>query len=386
MSFRLLRRPRGASKLLSAACASATVVIGLSVAGPSAAIAGTANAGLPTATTSNPIANMQWGVYTGGDDLIYPTYQHARGTDKTLLAEVAQRPEAYWFGQNWKYPTVNISGYISSSTNGDSAALSQISDFSLSPWENKACGVTPSSSQIKAFKDWNTKAAKGVGNSRLLMMMQPDLAVAYSGCMTTHSRAVYESEVNWAVQKYNALKYTTVYIDTGSSDWLTVADDAKLLIASGIRDARGFALDATHYASTAQEIRYGAQIVKALSARGVRGKHFIIDTAENGNPFTHQQYTKAGFNPKQWASRPACVKGKHVRFCQTFGIPPTWQVGLSQWHLGSAAKLADEYVDGYVWFGRPWMKGQSYPFDPSLTEAMAKSTPYPYPKYVTPTP
>jgi endoglucanase len=353
-------------------------------------MAGQPNKDLGTAAgVSNPIADMTWAHYTGTLDSVYPDYSAAHGAAKNELAEVALRPEAYWFGGWNPNPKGAALNYIQHVQNGNSNVLVQMSDFSLGPWENKACGSPQTAAKVKSNERWNAQFAAGIGKTRSLVVLEPDLPVVLNGCMTSADRSAVYTEMTYAAKKLNALTYTSVYIDAGSSDWIfSIPSITKMLIKSGIAHARGFALNATHFASTQNELTYGQKIVRALAVRGYKDKHFIIDTAENGHPFTHQAYTKAHFNTKSWASRPACVKGKKVRFCQTFGIPPTWQVGLSQWHLGNDAKIADKLVDGYVWFGRPWMKGQSSPFDPSLTEGMAKSTPFPIsnPKYAEPTP
>jgi endoglucanase len=358
---------------LAAACAA---VFSLS---SSPALAGTANAGLSGASPASPIADMTWGYYTGSDDEIYPTYQAATGADQQLLAEVALRPEANWFG-SWEKPAQIreiMAGYISDVIHGNPSVLAQLSDFALSPWEGALCNSPETPALVSAYHQWNDGFAAGIGNARALVVMQPDLPEVNNTCLSAATRATYLQEVAWATQKLDALKRTTVYLDAGSSDWQSVRKVTTLLIQSGIRWARGFSLDATHHASTQSEIAYGAQLARALARRGYPDKHFIVDTAENGSPFTNQQYKAAG-GPQ--GNVPACQTLGQAQPCQTFGIPPTWQVGLSEWQLGGHYDaLADKYADGYVWFGRPWLYGQSSQFDCQLVEQMAQSTPFPYP-------
>ncbi len=89
----------------------------------------------------------------------------------------------------------------------------------------------------------------------------------------------------YAARVLSANPHTTVYIDAGTFTWLSPAQAATLLIRNGIRYARGFSLNDTGYESTSDEDQYGAQIVAALAKQGVRGKHFIVDTVENGQPY-----------------------------------------------------------------------------------------------------
>jgi endoglucanase len=321
---------------------------------------------------------MTWGYYTGSDDEIWPTYEAATGTAKQLLGEVVLRPEANWFGR-WEEPAEikrAVAGYIEDVNHGNKTVLAQLSDFSLSPWEGNLCDTAETPALVSAYHQWNSGFAAGIGAARALVVMQPDLPEAHNTCLSSATRSTFLQELAWATEKLNSLPHTTVYLDAGSSDWLSVGNVTSLLVQSGIKWARGFSLDATHHASTQSEIAYGRDVVKALAKRGYANKHFIIDTAENGSPFTNKQLQAAG-GP---ANVPACTTPRHPAVCQTFGIPPTWQVGLPQWKLGQPYDaLADKYVDGYVWFGRPWLYGQSSQFDCQLVEQMARSTPFPYP-------
>ena len=361
----------GQRRLLAGMCAVICLLA------PSAALAGTANAGLG-GSHSDPIAGMTWGYYTGNDDEIWPTYEAATGNDKQLLAEVALRPQANWFGV-WEKATEiqgTVAGYINDVTHGDSTTLAQLTDFSLAPWEGQLCKVAETPALVSAYHQWNDGFAAGIGNSRALVVMQPDLPEVKNTCLSSQTRATYLQEVAWATRKLDSLHHTTVYLDAGSSDWASVPVETSLLVQSGIKWARGFALDATHYASTQSEITYGMQIAKALASRGYKDKHFIIDTAENGSPFNYHQLTASGST----GNVPACQSLGHPSLCQTFGIPPTWQVALPEWKLGGHYDaLAQKYVDGYVWFGRPWLYAQSTAFDCELVEQMAQSTPFPYP-------
>jgi endoglucanase len=342
-----------------------------------------ANAGLSGASTANPIADMTWGYYTGNDDEIWPTYEAATGNDKQLLAEVALRPEANWFG-NWEKPAEIdgvVRGYIKDVTRGDSTTLAQLTDFSLVPWESQLCKVAETPALVSSYHQWNDGFAAGIGNSRALVVMQPDLPEVKNTCLSSQTRATYLQELAWATRKLNSLKHTTVYLDAGSSDWASVPVMTALLARSGIKWARGFALDGTHYASTQSEITYGMQVIKALARLGYKDKHFIVDTAENGSPFNYHQLTAAG----SAGNVPASQSIGQQTLCQTFGIPPTWQVALPEWKLGGHYQaLAQKYADGYVWFGRPWLYAQSNEFDCELVEQMAQSTPFPYPDGVSP--
>ena len=330
-----------------------------------------ANAGLPGASTSNPIAGMKWGVYRGTLDSLYSAWQSAHGADKQLLAKEALRPLMYWFG-SWNQDSLAgqvAQQYIQAQTGGNPAVLSQMAIFRADPWEGASCKQLPTAEQVASYKDWVNNWANGIGGSRVVMDLQPDMP--FLNCTPDNSQVPAE-ELNYAAQLFSALPHTTVYIDAGASDWQSVSSVVSLLRESGVQYTRGFALGATHYDSTADELLYGQRVVRALAAQGVTGMHFIINTAQNGKPFTTQKY------PAEFKSQAPCAT-KQSAHCETLGIPPTTDVagspradGLNAREAGIAARLCD----AYLWFGRPWLKNQAGQFEPHQALQIAATTPF----------
>jgi endoglucanase len=330
-----------------------------------------ANAGLPGASTTNPLAGMTWGVYRGSLDGLYSDWQSAHGADKQLLAKEALQPLMYWFG-SWNQDALAgqvAQHYIRAQTKGNPAVLSQMAVFRADPWERASCTELPTALQVANYKEWIDNWAKGIGNSRVAMDLQPDMP--FLNCIPDHSQ-VPADELKYAAQVFSALPHTTVYIDAGASDWQSVSSVASLLREAGIQYTRGFALGATHYASTADELLYGASVVKALAAQGVTGMHFIINTAQNGRPFTVQQ------NLAEFHDQNICDTAQSTQ-CVALGIPPTTNVagdpsadGLNQ----TETAIAEQYCDAYLWFGRPWLNNQAGPFEPQRALDLAASTPF----------
>lgn len=102
-------------------------LLGLALAGallaaltPAPALAGIANSGIPGAPAGNPLAGMPWGVYHGPLDGIDPAYRGARGRNRRLLAKIALRPTAHWFGAwDTDASAADLAGqYIRASTRG----------------------------------------------------------------------------------------------------------------------------------------------------------------------------------------------------------------------------------------------------------------------------
>lgn len=347
-------------------------MIGLALAPASALAAGNfANAGLPGASSTNPLAGMTWGVYRGPLDQLYDDWRSAHGVDKKLLAKEALQPLAYWFG-SWNQDALAsdvVRSYIQSVQNGNPNALVQMAVFRVDPWEHKACVQYPSAEQVASYKDWVDNWALGIGDARVAMILQPDLP--FEACEPDHSQ-VAAQEVAYAAQVFSALPHTTVYLDAGASDWERVEDIVPMLRESGIQYTRGFALGATHYDSTAHELVYGRKVVQELAAAGIPNMHFVINTAQNGKPFTTQLY------PKEFRSGAPCTSATEEH-CVTLGIPPTYKVAADPTAddiNGAQAAIAAKLCDGYLWFGRPWLYLQAKQFMPNWALQLAASSPY----------
>jgi endoglucanase len=236
--------------------------------------------------------------------------------------------------------------------------------FRLTPWEGAAC---PSGSWNRAdqasYRTWINNFAEAIGSSRVALVLQPDLAFA----MCAPSRVPLQL-INYAARRFTALPHTTVYIDGGVHYWPSFNQAVSMLAQAGVGYTRGFALNTTEYDSTGAEIEYGARLAGALAARGIRNKHFVINTAENGAPFLNGQYPGNVANPR-------VCRNRFDRICATLGIPPTTRVASPRWGLsGRDRGLAARYVDAYVWVGRPWLDYGSDPFDLHRALGLAASS------------
>jgi endoglucanase len=352
-------------RVIVLACAAALSVA--AALAPAGALAGVANSGVAGAPRSNPLAGLRWGHSTGDLDNVYTAYASARGRDRRLLAKIALRPIAEWFG-DWygdSYVGQLVRGYIRSVTHGNRDVLTQLTVFRMDPWEGDACNRLPSPRQQSSYGHWLASLAAGIGSSRVALILQPDMPFAL--CAPGGSQLPLRM-VAYAAERLSRLPHTTVYIDAGAAEWLPPSRAALMLEHAGVRHTRGFALNATQAVSTAMSLDYGASIVSQLNADGVTGKHFVINTAQNGSPFLFGQYPGDPNRPRVCASR-------HDRLCLTLGIPPTWHT--AGWGLPAReSRLAARLADGYLWFGRPWLNFASTAFDRARALGLAATTPY----------
>ncbi|HEY2298097.1 MAG TPA: glycoside hydrolase family 6 protein [Jatrophihabitans sp.] len=323
--------------------------------------------------SANPLAAAPWGVNTGRSEGIYPAWQEATGTTKQLLARIALRPRVHWFGA-WT-PTSDIAGlvraYISQTQAGNANALVQLAVFRVYPGGERAKSVPLTAAAQADYKAWVDQVAAAIGTARVALILEPDLALALHGWRP----AVRLGLVSYAARVFSALQRTSVYIDASAADWLQVPTAASMLRSAGVAHVRGFALNATHYDSTAAQVTFGRQIVAALTNAGIPNRHFVVNTADTGRPFTWPQYWVK--HPHGNFNNAEVCRNRTEQRCVTLGIPPTTDVGNSAWHLpATVAAAAHKWCDGYLWFGRPWLDNQAAPFDRQRALAVAATTPY----------
>ena len=325
---------------------------------------------------ANPFAGRPWGSYGGPAEMAWAPYVAATGAEKELLGRIALTPKAKWFG-DW-IPTSQIGAkvreYVANAQAGDRTALVQFTVFRMVPWEGDACRRLPTRAETADYKAWTRAFAAAVGDTPSAIVLQPDgpFALCAPGGSRKPSRLI-----GYSTRKFAALPNTSVYLEAGAADWPHPAQggvDAVLrfLLPAGIEHARGVALNGTHYSSTADEVRRGADIVTAPAARGIPGKKVVVNTSSNGRPFEFGTYQ--GPDPDHaWA----CRSATDDRTCVLLGIPPTSQVDNPVWGLPDDVRaLAAQHVDAYLWFGRPWLRRQNAPFLKDRALQLARTWPY----------
>ncbi|MFT4289240.1 glycoside hydrolase family 6 protein [Nocardioides sp.] len=333
--------------------------------------------------SDNPLDGGPWAVYRGEWNGIYPAYQAASGDNKAQLAKIALQPRVIWFAANWPTSRIReaISGFIAEQQAefGDDALI-QLAIFREWPREESGRGKPLSGAEQADYRAWIDQAAAAIGDARVALILEPDLGLNAipnnSWELRTADPAVRLSLVRYAAQKLSALPRTSVYLDASDADWLSLAKIVPVLEAAGVEYVRGIALGATHYSSVPDNIDYGKQIIDALEADGITGKHMVIDTADNGRPFTWLQHRAE--HPGADFDNAATCRSVSDTTCDTLGVPPTTDVtgepglGLSE----QQQRLALRYVDAYLWFGRPWLIRQASPFSLARSLEVARSTPY----------
>ncbi len=185
------------------------------------------------------------------------------------------------------------------------------------------------------YRRWIDRFAAGIGGFRVIIAFEPD-SLGTLKCMNSRGRRARLANMKYGIDKLSQLPNATVYVEATASDWRPAREVAGYLRRIGISKVRGFMLNATHQDTTRNNVRYGQRL-----SRMVGGKHFVVNTAENGSGrlFVRQRRPrKRNFlvhcNPKN----------------SSLGHWPTTT-------LDYQGRPLPDKVDGYLWIGRPGGSG-----------------------------
>ncbi len=349
-------------------------VVGLVLLAAPAQAEGTGPNPADPANPDNPLAGREWGTYRGNSDPAWPPYDDATGETKQQLARIALTPKAKFFGSWISDDAIRgkVNDYIENASGGDPDVLVQLTLFRMVPWGREACRREPTEAEQLSYRRYVRRFAAAIGDQPAAVVVQPDGPFA-------RCAPVYRELLGRAVKQLEEQPNTSAYLEMGSADWFRddIRDPVRTLLQEGIENARGFALNTSHFDSVARQVRFGSRIVDALAERGVPDVHFVIDTSDNGRPFTGEWWHDTHGDDVPLAKSQAC-QSLAERRCVTLGPEPTTQVAHESWGLGDTARaLAAEHVDGYLWVSRPWLHEQSGPFDLERALDIVATAPYP---------
>ncbi|MEV5505271.1 glycoside hydrolase family 6 protein [Streptomyces orinoci] len=244
--------------------------------------------------------------------------QSGHSQDAQLIARIAEQPMAEWIGAD--NPEGQTLGFTEAAAKADREALLVLYNI-----PHRDCGQYSQggASDGDSYRAWVDKAARGIGDRRATVILEPDaLPHMEDGCTPQKFHEERYSLLRDAVDRLKRQPHTKVYLDAGNPSWVTPADRmAEPLRRAGIEDADGFALNVSNFQTTEASKEYGRTLSALLD-----DKHFVIDTSRNGNgPLSDgDDHEKAWCNPSGRA----------------LGTPPTKATG-------------DKLVDAYLWVKRP---------------------------------
>ncbi|WP_263381272.1 glycoside hydrolase family 6 protein [Granulicella arctica] len=193
------------------------------------------------------------------------------------LSTIASQPQGVWFGDWNSNPQADAAYVVKLAQNQGTVPIVVAYDI-----VNRDCGGGSSggAANAAAYQAWIQGLALGLGNSKAVVILEPDALsqLNVQGCLSSAQQNERLSLFQYAISMFtqhapNAL----VYLDAGHSGAIDVNTMAANLQYAGISNATGFALNVSNYETTGDNTTYGQQISSL-----VNNKHFIIDTSRNG--------------------------------------------------------------------------------------------------------
>jgi endoglucanase len=233
----------------------------------------------PRVKGQNPFAGVRF--YINNYSQAALAAQNAKGSrpeDAKLLEKIAAQPSAVWVGE-WSGDIETTVHNLGKATNAN-GMVPVVVVYNV---PNRDCGQYSAggSKSPDAYRAWIHDFAKAAGPFRMIAVLEPDALGHLTQCLSPADQQARLAMIKDAVDTLAATPGISVYIDAGHAKWIPAADMAKRLLAAGIANADGFALNTSNYVSTDENIAYGRTISAATG-----GKHFIIDTGRNGNGST----------------------------------------------------------------------------------------------------
>jgi endoglucanase len=280
--------------------------------------------GLPATPNGNVIFHAPF--YVAGNESPAGRAQVAAkdaGTAKAL-AVIANEPvtKRFWFWNTPGDPAALVTHYLQRAQDRQPGSVVQLSTYSVVHGHCDRRWSDPPG-LVARYQRWIDGLARGIGNYRVVMFFELD-ALITANCISKHGLKVrLEDELRPAIERLEQQPHLVLYIDAGAADALSWQQTASMLRRAGIDVAQGFDLNATHFDWTTKELRYGQQIARALG-----GKHFVINTGENG---------RGPLVPKNR------VRNGNEVLCN----PPGRGLGPQSTDTGY------RWADGFLWFSNP---------------------------------
>jgi len=200
---------------------------------------------------------------------------HGRRNDARLLAKIAGQSWASWFLESDlpRQPYWDVKARVDQVTAAGGLPVLVAYDI-----PHRDCGSysVGGAKSARAYERWVHEFARGIGNRKAVVILEPD-ALAELDCHTTEIRRATIRLMRFAVDTLTAASNIAVYVDAGNESWASPAVMARRLAQVDVARARGFALNVSNFYGVRSERLYGDRI----SAR-IGGKPFIIDTSRNG--------------------------------------------------------------------------------------------------------
>jgi endoglucanase len=273
---------------------------------------------------ANPLAGLNF--YVDHESPSWLEWQHltrsGQGAKADLIWKIAREPKAVWVGR-FTRPNFNVK--VRRILDG-AQSQGQVPIMTVLRAQSVGCSPTYDGggpAEDARTRAWYDDLARAIGDDQLVIAYEPD-SLGTIECHAASRRDDRYRLLRYGVDALSRNPNATIYIEAGASDWQSPQTMAGKLRKVGIGEVRGFMLNATHYDWTRNNVEYGLKL-----SRLVGGKHFIINTAENGRGGIHKRLPN-GRRLTVWCNPPN----------RGLGPPPT-------------TETSNPMADAYLWINRP---------------------------------
>jgi endoglucanase len=225
--------------------------------------------GIPGAIAGNPLAGASF--YVDPDSAAA-----VAARQNPALNVIAREPGTSRYGGfSWPDAGIAVSNALAKASVVAPGTVSMLATYRI---VDGHCGhwSDPAADQ-RAYHNFITRFAQGIGDYRAVLFLEMD-SIITSPCLSPYGVAVRMHELHDAVNVLTAhCPRLVIYLDGGAADAIPARQVANLLKRAGIAQIQGFFLNSTHFDWTSREIQFGQQV-----SRMTGGKHFVINTGENG--------------------------------------------------------------------------------------------------------
>ncbi|HKP20017.1 MAG TPA: glycoside hydrolase family 6 protein, partial [Thermoleophilaceae bacterium] len=232
----------------------------------------------------NPLAGLR--LYVDQDSQSMEQWRRLQRSGQThkadLVWRIAREPKAVWVG---RFTSPNFRVKVRRIFD-NAHAQGAVPLLTVLRAQSTRCSPTYDGggpAEDARTREWYDDLARAIGFDRVVIAFEPD-SLGTIDCHARSRRAARYRLLRYGVDALSRNPNATIYIEAGASDWEGASRMAKKLRRVGVAKVRGFMLNATHYDWTRANIQYGLKL-----SRLVGGKHFVINTAENGRGPIHKR-------------------------------------------------------------------------------------------------
>lgn len=237
-------------------------------------VAGAPSGGTPGGTSGNPLAGSTFFVdpYNAAVTAEKNTRANGQSYEADMIKKISTTAQGVWIAEWSGDPQAAVSNVL----NRVGGTVPILVAYNI---PNRDCGnhSAGGAAGAAAYKAWIDGFAAGIGNARVVVILEPDALSLWADPNQSCS-SLTPDLLTYAVSSLKSKPNAHVYIDAGTSRWNSDATMSAALKKAGIYSADGFALNTSYTAATGETTTFGKKLSDLLGGQ----VPFVIDTSRNG--------------------------------------------------------------------------------------------------------